>query len=152
MHAALLLAVAWSDIWGGVVAGLIASLIVWGFSSGRRRWRNRADFGSLAGDYEVEEKATNKPEGTATLTGTGPTLGLRWVLEDGTVTMGTIVMNEASRVDGAGSPLRAGRVRRPSPPRATCPRRSAERVEGIGVPPVKELIQKLLDHQVPIYV
>jgi predicted peroxiredoxin len=31
-------------------------------------------------------------------------------------------------------------------------RETAERVEGVGVPPVKELIQKLLDHQVPIYV
>jgi hypothetical protein len=31
-------------------------------------------------------------------------------------------------------------------------RGTAERVEGVGVPPVKELFQKLLDHQVPIYV
>jgi predicted peroxiredoxin len=31
-------------------------------------------------------------------------------------------------------------------------RGTAERVEGVGVPPVKELLQKLLDHQVPIYV
>ncbi len=29
---------------------------------------------------------------------------------------------------------------------------TAERVEGVGVPPVKELFQKLLDHQVPVYV
>jgi predicted peroxiredoxin len=31
-------------------------------------------------------------------------------------------------------------------------RGTAERVEGVGVPPVKELFQKLLDHQVPVYV
>jgi predicted peroxiredoxin len=31
-------------------------------------------------------------------------------------------------------------------------RETAERVEGVGVPPVKELFQKLLDHQVPVYV
>jgi predicted peroxiredoxin len=29
---------------------------------------------------------------------------------------------------------------------------TAERVEGVGVPPAKELFQKLLDHQVPVYV
>jgi predicted peroxiredoxin len=29
---------------------------------------------------------------------------------------------------------------------------TAERVEGVGVPPVKELFQNLLDHQVSIYV
>ena len=31
-------------------------------------------------------------------------------------------------------------------------RATAERVEGVGVPPVKELFQKLLDQQVPVYV
>ena len=31
-------------------------------------------------------------------------------------------------------------------------RGTAERVEGVGVPPVKELFQKLLDHQIPVYV
>jgi predicted peroxiredoxin len=31
-------------------------------------------------------------------------------------------------------------------------RETAERVEGFGVPPAKELFQKLLDHQVPVYV
>ena len=31
-------------------------------------------------------------------------------------------------------------------------RETAERVEGVGVPPAKELFQKLLDHQVPVYV
>jgi predicted peroxiredoxin len=31
-------------------------------------------------------------------------------------------------------------------------RGTAEQVEGVGVPPVKELFQKLLDHQVPVYV
>ena len=29
---------------------------------------------------------------------------------------------------------------------------TAERVEGVGVPPVRELLQKLLDNQVPVYV
>ena len=31
-------------------------------------------------------------------------------------------------------------------------REQAERVEGLGVPPVRELLQKLLDNQVPVYV
>jgi predicted peroxiredoxin len=31
-------------------------------------------------------------------------------------------------------------------------RETAEGVEGVGVPPARELIQKLLDHQVPIYI
>jgi predicted peroxiredoxin len=31
-------------------------------------------------------------------------------------------------------------------------RATAERVEGVGVPPAKELFQKLVDHQVPVYV
>ena len=31
-------------------------------------------------------------------------------------------------------------------------RETAERVEGVGVPPAKELFQKLLDNQVPVYV
>jgi len=31
-------------------------------------------------------------------------------------------------------------------------RETAERTEGVGVPPVRELVQKLLDHQVPVYV
>ena len=31
-------------------------------------------------------------------------------------------------------------------------RGTAERVEGVGVPPVKELFKKLLDHQIPVYV
>lgn len=31
-------------------------------------------------------------------------------------------------------------------------RETAERVEGVGVPPAKELVQKLLDNQVPVYV
>ena len=29
---------------------------------------------------------------------------------------------------------------------------AAERVEGVGVPPAKELLQKLLDNQVPVFV
>jgi predicted peroxiredoxin len=31
-------------------------------------------------------------------------------------------------------------------------RETAEGVEGVGVPPAKELFQKLLDNQVPVYV
>ena len=31
-------------------------------------------------------------------------------------------------------------------------RAKTERVEGVGVPPAKELFQKLLDNQVPVYV
>ena len=31
-------------------------------------------------------------------------------------------------------------------------RETAERVEGVGVPPARELFQKLLDNQVPVYV
>jgi hypothetical protein len=31
-------------------------------------------------------------------------------------------------------------------------RGTAERVEGVGVPPARELFQKLVDHQVPVYV
>jgi len=31
-------------------------------------------------------------------------------------------------------------------------RKTAERVEGVGVPPVRELLQKLRDNEVPVYV
>ncbi len=31
-------------------------------------------------------------------------------------------------------------------------RETAERVEGVGIPPTKELLRKLLDNQVPVYV
>jgi predicted peroxiredoxin len=31
-------------------------------------------------------------------------------------------------------------------------RETAERTEGVGVPPVRELFQKLIDNQVPVYV
>ena len=31
-------------------------------------------------------------------------------------------------------------------------REKAERVEGVGIPPTKELLQKLLDNQIPVYV
>lgn len=31
-------------------------------------------------------------------------------------------------------------------------REQAERVEGVGIPPARELLQKLLDNQVPVYV
>jgi predicted peroxiredoxin len=31
-------------------------------------------------------------------------------------------------------------------------RETAERVEGVGVPPARDLLRKLLDNQVPVYV
>lgn len=31
-------------------------------------------------------------------------------------------------------------------------REQAQQVEGVGIPPARELLQKLLDHQVPVYV
>ncbi len=31
-------------------------------------------------------------------------------------------------------------------------RENAERVEGIGVPPARELLQKLVDNRIPVYV
>jgi predicted peroxiredoxin len=31
-------------------------------------------------------------------------------------------------------------------------RETAERVEGVGVPPVRELLQKLVDNRVPVFV
>jgi predicted peroxiredoxin len=31
-------------------------------------------------------------------------------------------------------------------------RDKAEQIEGVGIPPTKELLQKLIDHQVPVYV
>ena len=31
-------------------------------------------------------------------------------------------------------------------------RERAERVEGVGIPPARELLQKLLDNQIPVYV
>jgi len=31
-------------------------------------------------------------------------------------------------------------------------RETADRVEGVGVPPATELLQKLLDNQIPVYV
>ena len=31
-------------------------------------------------------------------------------------------------------------------------REQAERVEGVGIPPLGELLQKLVDHSVPVYV
>jgi predicted peroxiredoxin len=35
---------------------------------------------------------------------------------------------------------------------AVVSRETAERTEGVGVPPVRELFQKLIDNQVPVYV
>lgn len=31
-------------------------------------------------------------------------------------------------------------------------RETAERLEGVGIPPVRELLQKLRDHEIPVYV
>jgi predicted peroxiredoxin len=31
-------------------------------------------------------------------------------------------------------------------------REKAKHVEGVGIPPAKELLQKLIDNQVPVYV
>jgi len=31
-------------------------------------------------------------------------------------------------------------------------RENAEQIQGVGIPPTKELLQKLIDNQVPIYV
>jgi predicted peroxiredoxin len=31
-------------------------------------------------------------------------------------------------------------------------RANAEQIEGVGIPPTKELLQKLVDNQVPVYV
>ena len=31
-------------------------------------------------------------------------------------------------------------------------RETAERIEGVGVPPVRDLLKKLVDNQIPIYV
>ncbi|MDQ3671335.1 MAG: DsrE family protein [Actinomycetota bacterium] len=31
-------------------------------------------------------------------------------------------------------------------------RENAEKIEGVGIPPTKELLQKLIDNQVPVYV
>jgi predicted peroxiredoxin len=31
-------------------------------------------------------------------------------------------------------------------------RETAERVEGVGIPPARELFQKLVDNQIPVYV
>ena len=31
-------------------------------------------------------------------------------------------------------------------------RENAEKIEGVGIPPMKELLQKLIDNQVPVYV
>ena len=31
-------------------------------------------------------------------------------------------------------------------------REKAERLEGVGIPPTRELLQKLLDNQIPVYV
>jgi hypothetical protein len=69
------------------------------------RWkRNRDDFGSLAGSYDVNEKEpSDRADGTVVIEGNGPTLAFVWRLADGSEARGTIAMNEQSRVTGTGS-------------------------------------------------
>jgi hypothetical protein len=76
-----------------------------GGSARAARWRrNRDDFGRLAGEYRVSEKQpSERADGTATLSGSGPMLTLAWTLEDGSEVTGTLSMNEQSPVTGAGS-------------------------------------------------
>jgi hypothetical protein len=96
--------VGWSDLLGGVVAGVIASTIAWGISRLYRLRRNRIDFGRLAGEYRVREKQpSEEADGTVTLRGNGPVLDLAWTLGDRSEVRGTVSMNEQSRVSGAGS-------------------------------------------------
>jgi hypothetical protein len=52
----------WNDIWGGLVAGLLATVLVGTFTWVRRQRRDRRDFGSLAGEYDVTEKGTCRAE------------------------------------------------------------------------------------------
>jgi hypothetical protein len=57
-----------ADLLGGILAGLIGSAIVLAAGWWWRRRRNRADFGCLAGTYNVTEKQpSQKPEGTVTI-------------------------------------------------------------------------------------
>jgi hypothetical protein len=95
--------VGWGDVLGGVVAGLIASVLAWAVGRVLRWRRNRFDFGGLAGAYRVNEKWSEKDDGTATVSGTGPLLKFTWTLADGSEVKGTLAMNEQSRVTGAGS-------------------------------------------------
>lgn len=96
--------VGWGDLLGGIVAGLIGAAIVGAFAWWRRRRRDRADFGSLAGSYAVTEKQpSQRAEGTVTVTGDGPLLSFEWTTADGSQAHGTLAMNEHSRVTGTGS-------------------------------------------------
>jgi hypothetical protein len=64
-----------ADLLGGILAGLIGSAIVLAAGWWWQRRRNRADFGCLAGTYNVTEKQpSQKPEGTVTINGDGPLL------------------------------------------------------------------------------
>jgi hypothetical protein len=92
------------EVLGGVIAGLIASAIAWGVGRLVRWKRNIDDFGVLAGEYNVYEKApSDRADGTLTLKGKSPVLDVSWTLEDGSTVRGTLTMNEQSRVTGSGS-------------------------------------------------
>jgi hypothetical protein len=92
-----------SELLGGVVAGLVASAIAWCVGRVVRWQRNRDDFGSLAGAYDVSEKETGLAVGTVAIHGHGPILNLEWTHPDGSQASGRIAMNEQSRVTGSGS-------------------------------------------------
>jgi hypothetical protein len=92
-----------ADYVGGILAGLIASLIAYGFVTARRLKRNDEYFACLAGTYDVTEKQREtRREGTVTITGNGPLLDFVWTLANGRVARGTLAMNEQSRVTGSG--------------------------------------------------
>lgn len=91
------------DLLGGVLAGLIGTAIIYGFSKVRQQRRNSADFGCLAGVYDVTVKQSDEPEGSVMITGDGPLLSFAWKMDGGTDAVGTIAMNEQSRVTGSGS-------------------------------------------------
>jgi hypothetical protein len=92
------------ELIGGVVAGLIGSAIAWTVGRTVRSKRNRDDFGSLAGEYQVREKQpSEQPDGTVTISGSGPNLDFLWTLGNGSEARGRLAMNEQSRVTGSGS-------------------------------------------------
>jgi hypothetical protein len=94
----------WNEVKGGVVAGLLGAFIAWGIGRLIREKRNRDDFGRLAGDYDVMDKADRTQViATATIKGRGPRLEMTWQWNDGSLVTGQVSMNEQSRVTGAGS-------------------------------------------------
>jgi hypothetical protein len=106
-----------ADLLGGILAGLIGSAIVLAAGWWWRRRRNRADFGCLAGTYNVTEKQpSQKPEGTVTINGDGPLLAFVWTTADGSNAEGMLTMNEQARTTGTGSYARRSRVRGASGP------------------------------------